>query len=81
MHALKFIDLRWNRLDHMDGPLNLPVKFEHLYLAGRSFETIFIHLNETEISFTMFLIVYRKSMELFTKSEMVTKLFKSKTSY
>ncbi|KAJ6649368.1 Protein singed wings 2, partial [Pseudolycoriella hygida] len=34
LHALKFVDLRWNRLDHMEGPLILPPKFESLFLAG-----------------------------------------------
>lgn len=32
--ALKYVDLRWNRLDHMHGPLMLPESFENLQLAG-----------------------------------------------
>lgn len=41
--SLKFIDLRWNRLDHMDGPLILPSNFEHLYLAGTYLD--YLHSN------------------------------------
>lgn len=40
LNSLKFLDLRWNKLDHMEGPLILPVKFENLYLAGNNFSPI-----------------------------------------
>lgn len=32
--SLKTVDLRWNRLDHMEGPLIVTPDFESLYLTG-----------------------------------------------
>ncbi|XP_067626625.1 protein singed wings 2 isoform X2 [Eurosta solidaginis] len=34
VHALRVVDLRWNQLVQLDGPLLLPRYFEKLYLAG-----------------------------------------------
>lgn len=35
LHALRAVDLRWNRLDHMEGPLLVRSPyFERLYLGG-----------------------------------------------
>ncbi|SPP73267.1 protein singed wings 2 [Drosophila guanche] len=34
VHTLKVLDLRWNQLIQLDGPLLLPRSFEQLYLAG-----------------------------------------------
>ncbi|KAH8252973.1 hypothetical protein KR032_002818 [Drosophila birchii] len=34
VHYLKVLDLRWNQLIQLDGPLLLPRNFEQLYLAG-----------------------------------------------
>ncbi|XP_016994636.2 protein singed wings 2 [Drosophila takahashii] len=34
VHPLKVLDLRWNQLIQLDGPLLLPRNFEQLYLAG-----------------------------------------------
>ncbi|XP_039956108.1 protein singed wings 2 isoform X3 [Bactrocera neohumeralis] len=33
VHALRIVDLRWNKLVQLDGPLLLPRYFEELYLA------------------------------------------------
>lgn len=35
---LKSIDLRWNQLNHYDGSLILPQKFQELYLSGKNLE-------------------------------------------
>ncbi|EDW09895.2 protein singed wings 2 [Drosophila mojavensis] len=34
IHALEILDLRWNQLIQLDGPLMLPHSFQQLYLAG-----------------------------------------------
>ncbi|XP_064542370.1 protein singed wings 2 [Drosophila montana] len=34
VHALQILDLRWNQLIQLDGPLILPRTFQQLYLAG-----------------------------------------------
>ncbi|EDW01281.1 protein singed wings 2 [Drosophila grimshawi] len=34
LHALQVLDLRWNQLIQLDGPLILPRSFQQLYLAG-----------------------------------------------
>ncbi|KAH8401246.1 hypothetical protein KR009_004024 [Drosophila setifemur] len=34
VHPLRVLDLRWNQLIQLDGPLILPHSFEQLYLAG-----------------------------------------------
>lgn len=34
LKSLKYLDLRWNKLDHMDLPLKLPDTFESLNLTG-----------------------------------------------
>lgn len=33
LHALKFVDLRNNQFDHIDGPMHFGLKFRHLMLA------------------------------------------------
>lgn len=34
IYALRVLDLRWNQLIQMEGPLILPRTFQQLYLAG-----------------------------------------------